>query len=97
MLYTLLGTRNGKRGEVNAGGYSNPALDELIDQIGVETDQAKRNAMIDQTIQILQKDVRDDSAASAGHRLGGEEQRRRGAAGGQLLSLSVCSSEVTGQ
>ncbi len=24
VLYTLLGTRNGERGEVNAGGYSNP-------------------------------------------------------------------------
>jgi peptide/nickel transport system substrate-binding protein len=57
VLYTLLGTRNGERGEVNSGGYSNPALDELTDKIGVETDQAKRNAMIDQSIEILQKDL----------------------------------------
>jgi peptide/nickel transport system substrate-binding protein len=56
-LYTLLGTRNGKRGEVNDGGYSNPALDALIDKIGVETDQAKRMAMINQSIEIIQKDV----------------------------------------
>ncbi|WP_428491343.1 ABC transporter substrate-binding protein [Rhodopila sp.] len=57
VLYTLLGTRNGKRGEVNVGGYSNPALDELTEKIGVETDEAKRNAMIHQSILILQKDL----------------------------------------
>ncbi|MDR3532543.1 MAG: ABC transporter substrate-binding protein [Rhodopila sp.] len=56
-LYTLLGTRDGKRGEVNAGGYSNPALDALIEKIGVETDAAKRAAMIHQSIEIVQKDV----------------------------------------
>lgn len=56
-LYTLLGTRNGKRGEVNPGGYSNPTLDGLIDQIGVETDQVKRNGLIKQTIGILQQDL----------------------------------------
>lgn len=42
---------------MNYGGYSNPALDDLIDRIGVETDQAKRNAMIDDAARILQKDV----------------------------------------
>lgn len=57
VLYTLLGTRNGKRGEVNAGGYSNPALDDLIEKIGVETDQKKRDGLINQSIQILQKDL----------------------------------------
>jgi len=57
VLYTLLGTRNGKRGEVNDGGYSNPGLDELIDRIGVETDPAKRTAMIRQSIGILQQEI----------------------------------------
>jgi peptide/nickel transport system substrate-binding protein len=57
VLYTLLGTRNGKRGEVNDGGYSNPALDDLIEKIGVETDQAKRMAMIQDSIRIVQKDL----------------------------------------
>ena len=57
VLYTLLGTRDGKRGEVNVGGYSNPELDGLIEKIGVETDQTKRNDMIRQSIQIVQKDV----------------------------------------
>ncbi|WP_428533900.1 ABC transporter substrate-binding protein [Rhodopila sp.] len=57
VLYTLLGTRNGKRGEVNSGGYSNPELDALTDKIGVETDQKKRDDMIDQAIKIVQTDV----------------------------------------
>ncbi|WP_428485328.1 ABC transporter substrate-binding protein [Rhodopila sp.] len=57
VLYTLLGTRNGKRGEVNDGGYSNPTLDALTDKIGVETDQTRRNDMIRQAIEIVQKDV----------------------------------------
>jgi peptide/nickel transport system substrate-binding protein len=57
VLYTLLGTRNGKRGEVNNGGYSNPELDDLIEKIGVETDQPKRDAMIHQAILILQHDL----------------------------------------
>jgi peptide/nickel transport system substrate-binding protein len=56
-LYSLLATHGNGRGEVNYGGYSNPALDDLIDKIGVETDQAKRNAMIDQAAQIVQMDV----------------------------------------
>jgi peptide/nickel transport system substrate-binding protein len=56
-LYTLLGTPGNGRGEVNAEGYSNPELDTLIDKIGVETDQAKRNAMISETVKILQHDL----------------------------------------
>jgi peptide/nickel transport system substrate-binding protein len=57
VLYTLLNTRDGKRGEVNNGGYSNPGLDDLTAKIGLETDAAKRNAMIHQTIEILKADV----------------------------------------
>ena len=56
-LYTLLGTPGNGRGEVNAGKYSNPAMDALIDKIGVETDQAKRNAMISEAAKILQHDL----------------------------------------
>jgi peptide/nickel transport system substrate-binding protein len=56
-LWTLLGTRSGSRGELNDGGYSNPKMDTLIDAIGVETDQAKRNALIDESIRIIQDDV----------------------------------------
>jgi peptide/nickel transport system substrate-binding protein len=57
VLYSLLGTRGGGRGEVNDGGYSNPTLDDLTAKIGVETDQAKRTAMIDQAIELLQQDL----------------------------------------
>ncbi len=57
VLYTLLGTRDGKRGEGNVGGYSNPALDELIRQMGVETDQTKRNRMIADAANIIRRDV----------------------------------------
>jgi peptide/nickel transport system substrate-binding protein len=56
-LYTLLGSRNGKRGEVNDGGYSNAELDALIDKIGVESDEAKRQALIDQAIKIQQAEL----------------------------------------
>jgi peptide/nickel transport system substrate-binding protein len=56
-LYTLVGTRGNGRGEVNVEGYSNPAMDSLIDQIGIETDQAKRDAMISESVKILQHDL----------------------------------------
>jgi peptide/nickel transport system substrate-binding protein len=55
-LYSLVGTRGNGRGEVNDGGYSNPTLDDLITQIGIETDPAKRTALIDQSIEIVQHD-----------------------------------------
>jgi len=57
VLYSVLGTRGGGRGEVNDGGYASPALDTLTTQIGVETDPAKRGALIDQAIQLLQHDL----------------------------------------
>ena len=56
-LYTLIGSRGNGRGEVNVEGYANPEMDTLIDKIGVETDQAKRNAMIDDAAKILQHDL----------------------------------------
>jgi peptide/nickel transport system substrate-binding protein len=56
-LFSLLGSRNGSRGELNDGGYSNPRVDALIDSIATETDQPRRNAMIDETITIVQQDV----------------------------------------
>lgn len=57
VLYSLLETRGNGQGELNYGGYSNPVLDGLADKIGVETDQAKRNGMIGQAIEILQHDL----------------------------------------
>ncbi len=57
VLFTLLATNDGKRGQANVGGYSNPALDRLIAEIGTETDQAKRNALLREAIAILQTDL----------------------------------------
>jgi len=57
VLYTLLGTRDGKRGEANVGGYSNPRLDALIAGMGVETDQARRGRMISEAAAIVRQDV----------------------------------------
>jgi peptide/nickel transport system substrate-binding protein len=56
-LYTLVASRGGGRGEVNVEGYNNPAMDALVDRIGVETDQAKRDAMIDEAANLLQHDL----------------------------------------
>jgi peptide/nickel transport system substrate-binding protein len=57
VLYSLLQSRGNGAGELNYEGYSNPAFDELADKIRVETDQAKRNGMIEQTIEILQHNL----------------------------------------
>ena len=56
MLYTY----NGKpgMGEGNKGHYSNPEVDALLDQASVETDQAKRAALVEQVDQI----ARDEAA-----------------------------------
>ncbi len=57
VLYNLIASRNLPQGEVNYGGYSNPKIDALTAKIAVETDPAKRDAMINDTIRILQQDV----------------------------------------
>ena len=56
-LFNLVGSRNGIRGLFNDGGYSNPALDALIDKIAVETDAAKRDGEIDDASKIVHDDV----------------------------------------
>lgn len=47
----------GKGGPFNLGGYCNKEVDELAKQIVVETDVAKRDAMIKQAYEILHNDV----------------------------------------
>jgi len=56
-LYTLIASRGNGRGEVNVEGYSNPEMDALVDRIGIETDQVKRDALIKETVKILQHDL----------------------------------------
>jgi peptide/nickel transport system substrate-binding protein len=57
VLFSLAGTRDGARGVFNNGGYSNPRLDALIDEIAVQTDPAQRQAQITQAVRIIQEDV----------------------------------------
>jgi peptide/nickel transport system substrate-binding protein len=59
MLVSLLHTRveGGGAGLVNIGGYSNKTLDGLIDNIQVETDPAKRAALIAQAQTIVKDDI----------------------------------------
>jgi peptide/nickel transport system substrate-binding protein len=51
-LYNIMATRGGSRGVFNSGGWSNARFDELTTQIGVETDLAKRQAMINEAMRI---------------------------------------------
>ncbi len=55
-IYNLVASRAGDRGQFNNGDYSNPKVDALDQQIQVETDQAKRDAMIDQVAELVQQD-----------------------------------------
>jgi peptide/nickel transport system substrate-binding protein len=55
-IYALIGTRNGARGLFNIGGFSDPKIDSLDQQIQVESNAAKRDALIDQVAQTLQLD-----------------------------------------
>ena len=57
VFFSLAGTRNGVRGVFNNGGYSNPKVDALIDQIAVESDPAKRQEMITATSKIIHDDA----------------------------------------
>ena len=45
-----------KKGQFNAGGYSNPEIDELADDMEQETDKAKRDAMIAEATKLYVDD-----------------------------------------
>jgi len=59
VLNSLIGTPDNAtgRGQFNLGAYSNPKIDELIEKIQVETDTAKRNAMINEATKIHEDDI----------------------------------------
>jgi len=58
MLVNVLATRSGKgRGDFNAGGYSNPALDTLIDRIQAESDRERRLALLHQALTLVKDDI----------------------------------------
>ncbi len=52
-LFSLAGTRDGTRGVFNNGGFSVPELDQMISQIAVESDQAKRQTLINQALTLI--------------------------------------------
>ncbi|WP_375463284.1 ABC transporter substrate-binding protein [uncultured Methylobacterium sp.] len=59
ILYEIVGCRTDPksgRGGWNLGGYCNPKIDAIADQVEGETDQDKRNAAIKQGFEILQAD-----------------------------------------
>ena len=56
-FFNLLGTRNGTRGVINDGGWSDPKMDDLIAKIAVETDKAKRQAMIEEASALVRDQV----------------------------------------
>jgi peptide/nickel transport system substrate-binding protein len=58
MLVNVLATRSGKgRGDFNAGNYSNPALDILIDRIQTEGDKDRRLALLHQALTLVKDDI----------------------------------------
>jgi peptide/nickel transport system substrate-binding protein len=58
ILFEIAGCRDAKtgRGTTNSGGYCNPKLDAIADQVEAETDKTKRDAEIKQGFDILQAD-----------------------------------------
>lgn len=54
VLFNLAGTRDGVRGEINFGGFSDPEIDRLIDRIGSTADATARDALIDDAARRLQ-------------------------------------------
>jgi ABC-type dipeptide transport system, periplasmic component len=58
VLLNLTACRDAKTaaGQFNLGGYCNPKVDELTKQIGSETDQAKRSAMIKEAFMIVRNE-----------------------------------------
>ena len=58
MLLNLLVARTGKgRGDYNSGGYSNPKVETLVDQIQSETDKEKRGAEMHEALKIVKEDI----------------------------------------
>src|SRR3546814_8387149 len=57
-LTNLVACRDSKTaaGQFNLGGYCNKEIDALIAKIDVETEQAKRNAMIKEALTMPQND-----------------------------------------
>jgi peptide/nickel transport system substrate-binding protein len=58
MLLNLLVARTGKgRGDYNSGGYSNPRVETLVDEIQSEINNDKRLAEMHEALRIIKEDV----------------------------------------
>lgn len=57
VLYGLFNTRDGKRGTMNVGGYSNPLVDELTERLGTELDPVKRDALAREALATIREDI----------------------------------------
>jgi peptide/nickel transport system substrate-binding protein len=56
-LNDVIHSKNASQGGLNAGRYSNPAIDAIITQANTETDQAKRFALIREALRLEREDV----------------------------------------
>jgi peptide/nickel transport system substrate-binding protein len=59
VLYDIMGCRDDpktSRGETNLGGYCNKKMDEITDKVLLETDTAKRDLLIKEAFEIVNKD-----------------------------------------
>jgi peptide/nickel transport system substrate-binding protein len=58
VLYPIMSTPgDGGRGQFNLGAYSNARIDELTNLVASETDDKKRNEMIQEALKIHQDEV----------------------------------------
>jgi len=58
MLINLMAKRTGKgRGDYNSGGYSNPRVETLVDEIQTETETEKRAGELREALKIIKDDV----------------------------------------
>jgi len=56
-LSEVIATRGPGRGGLNAGRYSNPAIDKLVDDIAQESDETKRRGLIREALRLEKEDV----------------------------------------
>jgi peptide/nickel transport system substrate-binding protein len=56
-LNVILSTPDGKAGQWNVGGYSNPAVDEAIKAVLSEMDPGRRTALVTQALSIHREDI----------------------------------------
>ncbi|KLN60260.1 ABC transporter substrate-binding protein [Kiloniella spongiae] len=59
VLFNLMSSYNTEKntGQFNYGHYSNPRIDEIAGMVEKETDQAKRQKMVDEAFSLLKEDV----------------------------------------